>query len=182
MTSKNKIVEAYAGAEQELLTLSLPDRAMQLIRQLHRAFTDLRHHDAELAKDIEARQASHEILDKKTAALSRQADETAQALKAKDASICNANARIAALESEVKTLAKLIQGRLDGPAESAAHLQRCESLDIRVVRYMEYFQDECDPTPKTMCRRPPFGGSGGRRRTTRMWWNCRNGFLRIRPC
>src|SRR5437764_1324402 len=132
MSSKNKIVETFGRACEQLLALQLPDAAQAHVRQLHRAFTDLRHHDSEQARIVEEMRAMLEARDKQMDGLRREAHDAVQAVKAKDAKIISKDARIAALQNEVRVLAQLIQERLMPSANDAEQAKKEEAFCNRL--------------------------------------------------
>jgi hypothetical protein len=142
MSSKNKIVDAFAQAYEELVALPLPDAAMSHVRQLHRAFADLRHHDSEQAKTAEEFRATAAAATKKLTDLRREGQEALQAGKAKEA-------RIAALEKDVRTLQTVV-GRRFFPEDEAETFTRLQALTKSLDEIARQSFEECDPTHRAL--------------------------------
>jgi hypothetical protein len=149
MTSKSKIIETFARAYEALSALALPDPAPAHVRQLHRAFTDLRHHDSEQAKALEETRASMEARERRMAELQREAQEAMQAGKTKDAKLLAKDARIAALEREVRALERLVRERMLSSSE-AEEMKKGTALDRLLEKMVKQLFEECNPTQKVM--------------------------------
>jgi hypothetical protein len=64
-TSKQRILDAFSQAHEELVSLDLTDEPRSLVGRLHRAFTELRHHDSDQARTVEDLRASLVAREKK---------------------------------------------------------------------------------------------------------------------
>jgi len=146
MQSKGKIIEVFTKAYERLAELSLPDGANMHLQQMHRAFTELRHHDSAQAKIVEETQAGLAARDKRMTELQREAANALEASRAKDARVISQSARIAGLENEVNTLAILIRKRLM-PSSDEELEKRDKALEHRLEAIAREFLDDCKPTP-----------------------------------
>jgi hypothetical protein len=146
MGSKGKIIDAFTQAYDQLAEISLPDGANGYLRQMQRAFTELRQHDSGQAKIVEETQAALLARDNKLAELQHEAGSAVAASRAKDAKIISQGARIAALENEIKTLAILIRKRLM-PKSDEEMEKNYKAFEKRLETAAREFIEDCNPSP-----------------------------------